>query len=192
MLGVPYIGSGPQAQAIALDKVMTKIILQRHDLPTPKYQVFSDHNEQIKEIDFPAIVKPKMEAVSLGLKVVHNEKDLPDAVKEIIEIYKQPTLVESFITGREFAIGLLGNGAQLEIFPIVEIDFKGNYESIQTHDDKKNNPYDKICPPNISDDVTEEIGLLAYKAFNVIDIYDFGRVDMRMDNKGNLYYIYLN
>lgn len=192
MLGVPYVGSGPQAHAVALDKVMSKIVFQQHNLSTPGFWVFSDSEEIMDDVEYPVIVKPKMEAVSMGLKIVDNKDDLKEAIANIIETYQQQALVEMFISGREFAVGFIGNGAAQEILPIVEFDLKGDPDTIQTVDDKMHKPLEKICPADIPDNVADEIRRLSQGAFGALGIYDFGRVDIRMDKDGRIYILELN
>lgn len=191
MLGVPYVGSGPQAHAVALDKIMTKIVLQQHGLPTPEFWFFSSAEDNMDDVTYPVIVKPKMEAVSMGLKIVHNIEDLQEAVKHIIENFQQQALVERFISGREFAVGMLGNGPDLEILPVVEFDL-GDPDGIQTLDDKLSKPVEKICPAKISDELAQEIKRLARESFYALNISDFSRVDLRMDADENLYILELN
>lgn len=80
MLGIPYVGSGPETHAIALDKVLTKIVLMQRGLPTPKFAVLEtpDFSLPLKEnLSYPLIVKPKDEAVSYGLRIVRNDEELP-------------------------------------------------------------------------------------------------------------------
>ncbi|MEE9150528.1 MAG: ATP-grasp domain-containing protein, partial [Thermoplasmata archaeon] len=117
MLGIPYVGSGPEGHALALDKVIAKIIMQQKGIPTPKFWVFSAGNEDMSSVEYPVIVKPKMEAVSSGLEIVDNEAELRKAVKYTIKEFQQQALVEQFIRGREFAVGILGNGDP-ETFPV--------------------------------------------------------------------------
>jgi D-alanine-D-alanine ligase len=192
MLGIPYVGSGPQAHAVALDKIMSKILFQQHNLATPSFWFFSSPDEDMKNVVYPVIVKPKMEAVSMGLRIVDNEKDLRKAVQYIIETFQQQALVESFISGREFAVGLLGSGADQEVLPIVEFDLKGDPNAIQTVDAKMSKPMEKICPAQISNELAAEMRRLAQGAFYALGINDFGRVDLRMDQKGNMYLLELN
>ena len=144
MLGIPYVGSGPSSHAIALDKVLTKVIFMRNNLPTPRFWVFSNPNERYEDISYPVIVKPKMEAVSFGLRIVDNDHDLAEAVAYVIKEFQQQALVEQFIAGREFAVGVLGNPATgQEILPIVEIDLEGDPNAIQSEIDKKKKPRGK-------------------------------------------------
>lgn len=191
MLGIPYVGSGPAGHALALDKVITKVIMQRYNIQTPHFWVFSTDEDNVSDIQYPAIVKPKMEAVSYGLKVVHNEDELREAVKYIISEFRQQALVEQFIYGREFCVGLLGNGDP-EAFPIVEIDLGDDPEAVQTEFDKLNNPRKKICPTNVSRDLAARMVELSKQAFKVLGLKDFARVDIRMDKDDNIYLLEIN
>ena len=193
MLGIPYVGSGPSSHAIALDKVLTKVIFMRHSLPTPRFWVFSSPNESHEDIIYPVIVKPKMEAVSFGLRIVDNRQDLVEAVAYIIQEFQQHALVEQFIAGREFAVGVLGNPATgQEILPIVEIDLQGDPNAIQSETDKKKKPRGKFCPASLPEAKTKEIANLTREAFNALGLYDFARVDYRMDQEGNLFLLEIN
>jgi len=191
MLGVPYVGSGPAGNALALDKVTTKIFLQKYGLPTPQYWVFSTGDEDMSEIEFPAIVKPKMEAVSFGLKVVNNEMELKEGVEHIIAEFKQQALVEQFIRGREFCVGLLGNGDP-EAFPVLEVDLGNDPNAIQTEFDKRKSPRNKICPAKISKEIADSMVKLSKDAFQYLGLKDFARVDIRMDEHKNIYLLEVN
>jgi len=191
MLGVPYVGSNPMAHGLALDKVIAKIVFENAGLPTPGFWNFASADDRFDDLVFPVIVKPKMEAVSYGIKVVDNEADLRQAVKRIIDEFQQHVLVEQFIPGREFAVGLLGNGPP-DVLPIVEIDLEGDPNAIQTAGDKLQKPRGKICPAELSEEKAEEIRSLVRRAFQSLELFDFARVDLRMDSAGNLYILEIN
>ena len=192
MLGIPYVGSGPEAHSVVQDKVMTKIVLQKNNIPTPGFWVFSTPEDRFDDLIFPVIVKPKMESTSMGMKVVDNWNDLKEAVAEQIEKYSQDILVEQFIPGREFAVGILGNGPAVEVLPIVEIDLSGDPNKIQTKSNKIKTPLDKICPAKITEQQTEEIKRICLNSFRKLGLNDFCRVDLRMDKDGNVYILELN
>lgn len=191
MLGIPYVGSSPAGHGIALDKVTTKVMVQAAGLPTAPYWVFYNTDQIPDDMPFPVITKPKMEAVSLGIQVIHDMESLKTAITDLVEQFKQPVLVEQFIPGREFAVGLLGNHNP-EILPIVEIDLEGDENAIQSLTDKLKKPKGKICPAQIDDKLAEELRRLTRETFRVLGIYDFCRVDYRMDRDGNLYILELN
>ena len=191
MLGIPYVGSTPSGHALALDKIITKIIMQKHGIPTPNFWVFSSDAEDMSAVEYPVIVKPKMEAVSYGLRIVSNEKDLREAVQFIVSEFKQQALVEQFIKGREFCVGLLGNNPP-EAFPILEIDLEGDPEAIQSVTDKKRKPREKICPAPISKELSAKMVEYTRSAFNALQLRDFARVDIRMDSDENIYLLEIN
>lgn len=192
MLGIPYVGSGPETHAVVQDKVMTKIVLQKNNIPTPGFWVFSTPDDQYDDLVFPVIVKPKMESTSMGMKVVDNWKDLKEAVAEQMEKFSQDILVEQFIPGREFAVGLLGNGSSVEILPIVEVDLGGDPNKIQTITEKKSQPLDKICPAKLTETQEKEIKKICLESFRKLGLNDFARVDIRMDKEGKVYILELN
>ena len=191
MLGIPYVGSTPAGHALALDKIITKILMQKHGLPTPEFWVFNTADEDMSDVHYPVIVKPKMEAVSFGLRVVQNLIDLKEAVAWMIQEFQQQALVEQFIRGREFAVGLIGNNP-VETFPVLEIDLEGDADAIQTMDDKKKKPREKLCPADLPPDKAEEMRKLSIASFHALGLRDFARVDIRMDENGSVYLLEIN
>ncbi|KAA3658211.1 MAG: ATP-grasp domain-containing protein, partial [Calditrichaeota bacterium] len=191
MIGIPYVGSSPAGHALALDKVITKIIMQQHGIPTPKFWVFSNHKEDMSAVEYPVIVKPKMEAVSFGLKIVDNQKDLRDAVEFIIDEFQQQALVEQFVRGREFCVGLIGNDPT-EAFPVLEIDLEDDPDAIQSVEDKKRKPRQKICPANLPEKLAVQMQEESINAFKALQLNDFSRVDIRLDENENLYILEIN
>lgn len=191
MLGIPYVGSTPSGHAIALDKVMTKVVWQNRGLPTPDFWVFNSAQDDLSAVRFPVIVKPKMESVSFGLKVVYYEESLREAIHFIVTEFQQQALVEQFIPGREFAVGLLGN-SPVEAFPVLEFDLEGNPDAIQTEEDKRKKPRAKICPANIPAKLAEQMIEYSKQAFLALELRDFARVDIRLDANNNIYLLEIN
>jgi len=83
MVGVPYVGSGPLAHSLALDKVVAKMIFLQHGILTPDFAVLNNPDFEVPDLTYPLIVKPKNEAVSMGIKIVNNEKELREAAEVI-------------------------------------------------------------------------------------------------------------
>ncbi len=191
MLGIPYVGSSPSGHALALDKVLTKIIWKNNNLPTPDFWVFNNAEEDLSTVKYPVIVKPKMESVSFGLKVVYNDEDLREAIHFIVTEFDQQALVEQFVRGREFCVGILGN-SPVETFPVLEIDLEGDPDAIQTVDDKKHKPKRKLCPAPLDDTLAQEMQRLSIEAFKALNLRDFARVDIRLDEDGTIYLLEIN
>jgi len=191
MLGLPYVGSSPSGHALALDKILTKIIWKNNNLSTPDFWVFNSPEEDVSTVKYPVIVKPKMESVSFGLKVVYNHDDLREAIHFIVTEFSQQALVEQFIPGREFCVGILGN-SPVETFPVLEIDLDGDPDAIQTVDDKKHKPRKKVCPANLSPELAERMQKMSIDAFKALNLRDFARVDIRLDENDNIYLLEIN
>ena len=195
MVGIPYVASGPLGHSLALDKVVTKMILRQHGIPTPEFAVLDNPEAPIPpEVVYPSIVKPKNEAVSFGLKVVADEDELRDGARLIFEKYGQPVLAERFIEGREVNVGLLGNNPP-EAFPPVELSFGAGGPQIYTYEDKtgrSGRSIEPVCPAPIGDELNQRAQELAIAAFSALGLYDCARVDFRLDDEGNLYILEVN
>jgi len=195
MVGVPYVGSGPLAHGLALDKVMAKMIFRQHGLPTPHFTVLHPWDSDIpRGLSYPVVVKPKNEAVSFGVRIVSNSDELQEAAAAVFEVFKQPVLVEHFIEGREINVGLLGN-IRPEAFPPVELIFGTDGPPIYTYEDKVHTSGRQIkfeCPARIENDLTLKAQDLARRAFEALGCYDCARVDMRLDENGRLYILEVN
>jgi len=194
MVGVPYVGSGPLAHGLALDKVVAKMIFRQHGLPTPDFVVLNSWDMELPELSYPMIVKPKNEAVSFGLKIVNNEEELREAAKLIFDEFQQPVLVEQYIEGREINVGLIGNNPP-EAFPPVELKFGSEGLQIYTYEDKTRRSGREIgfeCPARISEELSLKAVETARNAFQVLGCYDCCRVDMRLDAQGNIYILEVN
>ena len=194
MVGIPYVGSGPQAHTLALDKVVAKMIFRQQGLPTPDFAVLNSWDSELPELIYPMIVKPKNEAVSFGLKIVQNEEELHAAAKVIFDEYQQPVLVEQFIEGREINVGLIGNNPP-EAFPPVEVKFPADGPAVYTYEDKTQRSGRRIefeCPAPISEELSAHAVQIARGAFQALGCYDCCRVDMRLDKEGNLYILEVN
>lgn len=194
MLGIPYVGSGPQTHAIALDKVTTKMVLIQKGLPTPRFAVLESPEFHLSEaLQFPLIVKPKDEAASLGLRIVRSEEELLVGTRAIFEQFGTQVLVEEYIDGREINVGLLGNDP-VQALPPVELIFHEG-EKVFTYEDKlctSNRFIEKVCPAPLSPADTEKVQALAAAAFKALDCFDSARVDFRLDAQGNPYILEIN
>ncbi len=195
MLGLPHTGGSPLSYAIGLNKVKTKEILAAHKILTPAWQVFKNHQDKIlKHLKFPLIVKPQSEGSSKGIVVkslVFNEEQLRQRVKEEIRKYKQPALVEEFLDGREFTVGVLGYPPK--ILPIVEIKFDelpegmpkfDHYEAKWIYDNPQFKSDPLVCPAKISKKLEKEINDSIIQAFDVLELADWARFDIRLDRFG--------
>lgn len=195
MMGIPYVGSGPLAHSLALDKVVAKMIFVQNNIPTPAFAVLNTPDFPSPELAYPLIVKPKNESVSMGIKIVHDDAELRAAAQVIFDTFdNQPVLVEQYIEGREINVGLIGNNPAEALSPC-EILFGDTGPQIYTLDDKKGESGRKIqwlCPAPLGDEVTGRAQEIARNAFTALGCYDCARVDMRLDKNGNFYVLEIN
>ncbi|MFH1642104.1 MAG: ATP-grasp domain-containing protein [Nanoarchaeota archaeon] len=200
ILQLPYTGGKYLTLSITLRKDTVKKILTYHNLPTPKFKVLKSARENIKNMKYPLIVKPLREDASIGIKdesVVHNEKDLRKQVQNVIKEYKQPALVEEFISGREFNVGFIGK----EMLPISEITFDGlppekpkiiNYDAKWKEDSVDYEETKRSCPAKVNIKLGETLKNLATEAAKLFDCKDYYRIDFRVDKDNNPFILEIN
>lgn len=195
MAGIPYTGASPLGHSLALDKVVTKILMQSAGIPTPAFRVLEHPNEDPGELRFPLVVKPRHESTSYGLRLVHDRHQLAEAVAAIVAQYQQGALVEEYVDGREICVGLLGNAAQMQFLPPVELDFGDRPLRILTWEDKYHKRYDepeKVCPAPVDDALREQLNQISLATFRACHLKDYARVDLRIDAAGQPWVLEIN
>lgn len=205
MLRIPYTGSGPLSLALCLHKARAKEILSHYGIPTARFVVATDAETDIgKFLNFPMIVKPLLEGSSKGIKndsIVHDPEGLRNKVASVLDEYRQPALVEEFLSGREFTVALIGNGDKLKTLPIVEINYASLPEGVNhiySYEakwilDRPENPLDIFkCPADLTARLKKAIDNVAMDAFRALDVRDWCRIDIRLDGSGVPHIIELN
>lgn len=205
MLSIPYLGSDPLTLSLCLDKSRTKEILAYHGVATAPFSVVRSIEElEDSRVRFPSIVKPLHEGSSKGIYdscVVRDTVDLEREVRAILDTYQQPALIEEFLPGREFTVGILGNGAALFVLPIVEIRFDalpGGVNPIYSYEakwiwDTTDNPLQIFdCPADLSPELKKDIESLCAKAYRALGCRDWSRVDVRLDAHGSPHILEVN
>lgn len=200
LCGIPYTGSDAATLSLALDKALTKRLLKQRNIMTPDFQVFYTGREKISQtLRFPLIVKPIAEGSSKGIagkkSVVDDIPSLRKVVDELIKKYRQPALVEEYITGREFTVGLLGE-RRPRILPPMEIVFNDHTDKRPVYDYSHKQDWDSRvsyqCPAKLTPKELKAVEKAALETFQALDCRDVGRVDLRMDAHGNVYVLELN
>lgn len=213
MLRIPYTGSKVLTMALTLDKPMTKRVLAYHGLPTPSFQVFETVNEALDpRLQFPLFVKPSREGTGMGVSpnsIAQNEAELRTELREQLQRYRQPILVERFIQGREVTLGVIGNlvqpigrqaledvdppqiGEGLQFLPPLEVDLS-RYDpaegGIYSHRLKVDlvDQFQYTCPAPLDSEMLARLQWLTAATFRVTGSLDVARVDFRLDASDGL------
>ncbi|HMA22867.1 MAG TPA: ATP-grasp domain-containing protein [Gemmatimonadaceae bacterium] len=208
LMGCRYTGSSPAGLLVAGDKGLTKKVLSFHSIQTPEFAtLYRGAVDWVGNLSFPVIVKPPQEDASLGItsaSVVREIKDLFARIDELQSEYQTSVLVEQFIEGREFYIGVLGN-ANPEALPVVELDFSGfpaDRPRIASWNAKWGEDGEgsgaefagtrSIFPSNLAEDLVERMQRIAVEAFNALRLRDYARIDLRVSDAGEIYVIEVN
>lgn len=198
--GVPYTGSDPFTLSLCLDKARTKETLMHRGIATPAFAVVrsaAEAREVARGLRFPLFVKPLHEGSSKGVyeqNLCGTSSELASRVSLLRRRYRQPVLVEEFLTGDEFTCGVLGNGDEARVLPVVAIKFDSlpegalpiyGYEAKWLWD-RPENPLDIFeCPARVGNDRRDAIEQVALAAYNAVGCRDWARVDVRLDEAGN-------
>ena len=193
-LQIPYTGSGVQASAIAIDKVLTKRIWEMHKLPTPRYWVIESSerahlNEVADALRLPLIVKPPNEGSTIGISRVRGYSGMAEAFK-LARQYDDVVLAEEFIEGQELTCAILGQGSQAEALPLVEIRAPdANYDY---HNKYFGNETKYLCPAPIDAALSETVRQLSVRAYNALGARGWGRIDIMLSKQSQPYLLELN
>ena len=195
LLGVPFTGSSAAALVVGRDKGLSKLVLEREGIPTPRFQIFHSADEAVfldrSVLDYPVIAKPVLEDASIGITVdsiAWEEADLRGKVRRIIETYRQPAIVEEYVDGREVNAALIIGPAGVEVLPISEIvfDLPEGTAKILGFEAKwiEESPFYQrtvpLCPAPLSPELSHRIGDLARRACAALGVEGYARVDFRI------------
>ncbi len=181
-LEIPYTGSGVTASALAMNKILTKVIWLHAGLTTPDYCQLTpgfDATQVAEKLGLPLIVKPAQEGSTLGLTKVNTVQELLPAFKKAYE-YDNLVLAERFIRGQELTVSILGEGDSAQVLPIIRIQAPNdNYDY---HNKYIGNETKYFCPSGLDHAIEHQIQALAKKAYSLIGCSGWGRVDILLDN----------
>lgn len=175
-MGIKYTGSSYEGSILAMDKILTKKILEHDNIKTPKWHLLK--NVRKENIKFPVVVKPANNGSSIGVSIANNLEEFEVAIIEC-EKYKDEIIIEEYIKGREFSVGILDKTAlpPIEIIPKSGFyDYKNKYQEGKTIE---------ICPPKISQDKIKEMQQIAIKVHNALLLGAYSRIDFILDENGN-------
>jgi D-alanine-D-alanine ligase len=205
MLHIPYTASRVVANAVGLDKTMTKRLWREAGLPTAPFQEFVTGEEPLRsDLRFPLFVKPAREGTGMGMdagSIVQNEAGLRERVRMTIRTYRQPALVEAYLPGREFTVAVMGRedaahwsshphwyrADGFHRFPVLEVVSQNSVTpGVYGHAAKKltfgeAGIPDFICPAPVSTQFSEKLSDLAIAGHQAVGGLDISRVDIRLD-----------
>lgn len=201
ILRIPYTGSSPLTLGLCQNKGLAKAILKACSVSTPNYCVATGYESAFKDLEglsFPLIVKPLREDASIGISrrsFVRDHVELKRQIEYIINLYRQPALVEEYISGREFNVSILGNENPI-VLPISEIifDFKDEPKIVDYAAKwlKESEEYAKtrpVCPAELGSEVKSRVENAALKAYRALECRDYARVDIRLESKTETPYV---
>jgi len=196
-IGMPYTGSGIQASAVGMHKVVTKTLLAAHAIPVPPGTVIQRgyvpslvQALKAARLTLPVVVKPVSQGSTIGVTIVRRPSQWKGALA-LAHRYDRDAMVEAFIPGHEVTVGILGSpNGTLTVLPPVEIfapdgfyDFSAKYQKGRTR---------YRCPAPLSARIITQIGELASRTFQALDCQGAARVDFRITPKGRPYVLEIN
>jgi D-alanine-D-alanine ligase len=208
LLGLRYTGSSPAGLLLAGDKSLTKKILRIHDIRSPEFAtLYRGALDWAGDLAFPLIVKPPQEDASIGItssSIVQDLKELFGKIDELQTEFQGPVLVEEFVDGREFYVGVLGNVTP-EALPVIELDFSAmpagrpriaSWEAKWGSDGQGAGEEfagtKSIFPEGIAEDLVKRMQTVAVESFQALRLRDYARIDLRVTPNGDVYVIEVN
>lgn len=208
LVDLRYTGSSPAGLMLAGDKSISTKMLRAHGVKTPDSStLFRGSIESAGKMVFPLIVKPPQEDASLGITGKSVVRDLQELFQQLDHLhteYSSPILVEEFIEGREFYLGVLGN-SQPKVLPVVEMDFTGFPEdqpkiaswAAKWGDDGEGSGAEyagtkSVIPDGLDEALVERMNKVALDAFQALRLRDYARVDVRVRDDGEIYVLEIN
>ena len=189
LLGIPYTGTGYLSSALAMDKSITKQFFRAHNVPTPNGVTLKkgQESEPLSSfgLELPVVVKPCCGGSSVGVYIAHTNEEYWQAMKDAFS-YEPEVVVEEYIEGREFSVGVVDGKA----YPIIEIaPIEGFYDYTNKY---KAGSTVETCPAVLTKEQTEQMQAYAVKGFKALQLDNYGRLDFMMSRDGKMYCLEAN
>lgn len=201
---IPYTFSDPLVCALCLHKGMTKHVVRDLGLPTPNFAVVDDESDlqpvarasrPFPQLQFPLFAKPVAEGTSKGVREesrITSREQLVSVCRRLLNEFNQPVLVEEYLPGREFTVGIVGTGADAEVIGVMEVILLEGAEPEAYSYKNKKDWIGKLTYELAKGPIGEEAAHLALAAWRGLGCRDGGRIDVRADAKGRLNFIEVN
>ncbi|GBD44624.1 D-alanine--D-alanine ligase [bacterium HR40] len=194
--GIPYTFADPLTCALTLDKAMAKRVIRDAGLPTAPFAVVSDVAEVAGiDLPLPLFAKPVAEGTGKGIgprSRVESRDELAQVVRELLARWRQPVLVETWLPGREFTVGIVGTGAEARIVGVLEVVLRAEAEPAVYSLHNKEQCEELVDYRLVDDPEAREAARVALAAYRVLEARDAGRVDLRSDARGLPHFLELN
>lgn len=172
MSGIPYVGPDPLGHALAFDRVVVKAMLQEASIPTPAFRVMAEPTRDAGGLRYPLAIYPRRDPTAKAI-LVRKPEQLRPALKQVFRRHGQDAMVEEHVRGRRISAALLGN-AEVRCLPLVEQDREARK---------------KVCPAALDGALVKRIRTYARRVFRACDCRDYARVDVRIDDAGDVWVI---
>lgn len=185
LLGIKYTGTGYLGSALAMNKGLTKSVFVQNKINTPSGGIYKSIADAESWSVFPCVVKPCSGGSSVGIAKAENKEEFDAAVKDAFK-YENEVVVEQFVKGREFSVGILGGKAlaPIEIIPKSGFyDYESKYQAGATVE---------ICPADIDEKTDELLRSSATAAYNALHLESYARIDFLLDENGEAYCLEAN
>lgn len=194
--GIPYTFSDPLVLALTLHKGMAKRVVRDMGIPTPDFFIVNEIGD-INEfhMPFPVFVKPVAEGTSKGIdrtSKVYNKEHLRNVCLKLLTKFRQPVLIEEYLPGREFTVGITGTGKASKVIGVMEIIVKGTDEVEGYSYKNKMNYLESVIYKPVTDGTADACYQVALAAWKGLGCQDGGRVDLKMDARGVPNFIEVN
>lgn len=194
--GVPYTFSDPLVLALTLDKAMAKRVARDQGVVTTPFFVVRDEADIARvDLPYPVFAKPLAEGTGKGVdgrSKVKAESDLAPICRDLLTRFRQPVIVEPFLSGREFTVGITGTGDEAEIIAVLEVVLLENAEADVYSYVNKEECESRIHYRLAHDEEAKQAGETALAAYRALECRDAGRVDLRSDAKGVPHFMEVN
>lgn len=198
-LNIPYTGSDPLTLSLTLDKSMAKRVVMSEGIPTPRFKKVERQGDlEGLDLKYPLFVKLCFEGSSKGVRLdskVLDPQSLEEKTEWLLESYGPPLLVEEFVSGPEFTVGILGN-ENPAVLGVMQIEIKGSTleEAIYSLEVKREweERVSYHCPPPVDPSLLKRIGEVALRAYRILECRDVSRVDIRVGKDEIPYFLEIN
>ena len=193
---IPYTFSDPLGHAVSLHKGITKQILRDLGIPTPDFAIVKSLQEIDKvKLPFPVFAKPVAEGTGKGitaLSKITNRQNLQKVCKHLLKTFQQPVLIETYLLGREFTVGILGTGNDARALGVMEVILKPDAEkNAYSYENKEH--YEKLVEyVLVNDDEAQKAMEISLMAWRGLDLKDAGRIDLRSNAYGVPHFMEVN